>query len=110
MTTDKNRFVAEKLGLCWHRAVPDLRIGLPTRVSIFCPCGKCGSDEDNPDFSTDAGAVQLLRLMMERPDCDRLLRHITGGIASPERMILAVTITTRGKLLDAVAEWLGWKE
>jgi len=81
MTTDKNRFVAEKLGLCWHEPVYD------DDMVKSCSCGRpylYASHPPNPDFRSDAGAVQLLRLMMEyklwwkfRVDCKAFLSKVT---------------------------------
>jgi hypothetical protein len=82
-----NREVAEALGVHWYEHLPHL----------------------NPDFSTDAGKVELMRLMRAREDwweffdsCDtfriryhRVVSHITE-----------MTIDTTGKLLFACRYWL----
>lgn len=115
MTTDKNRFVAEKLGLCWHEwDRTDNRY--PTLRCKYCGiCKTNPKGTSNPDFRSDAGAVQLLRLMTEREDWHNkknnsgfahkigtfgFLLHNVGQF-----YIHADYITTKGKLLDAVAEW-----
>lgn len=93
MTTDKNRFVAEKLGLCWH--------------GIVAYAGY------NPAFNSDAGAVQLLRLMEEHKDYKEFISSLVestyvyrGVLKVHHSIFIKDYITTPGKLLDAVWEWV----
>ena len=116
MTTDKNRFVAEKLGLCWHNW--DWR-----EVSQTYRCTKCNKYlmnipvPTNPDFTLDAGTVQLLRLMEARKDYKEFISSLVestyvyrGVLKVHHSIFIKDYITTPGALLDAVAEWFGWKE
>jgi len=93
---DKNKELAELLGLCWHE----------------CNYTVCDYCTENPDFTSDAGKVQLLRLMMERDDFEDFFDHIKGSFYNQihlrkENMIPLDYITdTTGKLRDACLEWL----
>jgi hypothetical protein len=116
MTIDKNRFVAEKLGMCRLNVGSLDDEGICTRCGMPCEC------HHNPDFSTDAGTVQLLRLMMKSKDwpdfCNKIgYRFSIGGtyhkesgyIPTWKELIPIYYITTPGALLDAVAAWFGWE-
>ena len=112
MTTDKNRFVAERLGLCWHEW--DWR-----EASQTYRCTKCGAYlmdipvPTNPAFDSDAGIVQLLRLMRGRDDWSEFVFEIGWKATDHRKDIHCVEvpfITTPGALLEAVAAWLGWEE
>jgi hypothetical protein len=66
---DINRELAELLGLCWHEFNDN-----PEQ------CSKCGKwfrgyyvDSPNPDFTTDPGKIELLRLMEKRADWPEFL-------------------------------------
>lgn len=109
--TDKNQFVAEKLGEKWHIIHKKLEDdGWEWRT---CSCGSLDRWYDNsldlrhsnPDFSTDAGAVELLRLMLERKDWNGFTYRNMGRDIDR----LAKIINSPGALLDAVAEWFGWE-
>ena len=57
-----NRELAGLLGLCWHEnEIWPCSVG-----SMRMPCSKCGSADYNPNFTTDSGKIELLRLMMKR--------------------------------------------
>jgi len=58
-------------------------------------------NHSNPDFSTDAGAVQLLREMMNQKDWSEFYLSIWEGTEN----FLRDYITTPGALLDAYLEW-----
>lgn len=121
----KNQFVAEKLGRCWH----DIQDHHGTEKYGLGSCSKCGEtftaihfsdwshEACNPDFTTDAGAVELLRLMMKREDWKQFHRELRGAMIWDEIReahiyfsIDVLYITTPGALLDAVADYFGWKE
>lgn len=113
---DKNRFVCEKLGLCWHDF--QYEDGGYTEGFWFCKCGIKTSDPmnyPNPDFRTDSGAVELLRLMENHKDGKLLFAKLlyrgsnVEGI-DDDGLIQREYITTPGALLDAVAEWFGWED
>ena len=52
--SDLSRRVAESLGIHWHNTTERFA------------CSICGKSESNPDFSSDAGAVALLRILEKR--------------------------------------------
>ena len=114
MTKDeKNRLVWKWLGHCWHMVDPAL---------LRCKCGVKGPSA-NPDFTTDSGAVLLLRELMKREDWQDFLSIIGSDttylkaevksdsvnkhflVYGVESIQLAY-ITTPGALLDAVVEWM----
>lgn len=100
---DKNRFVAEKLGLCWHEFNPD--------YDVYCKKCRRSVGMGNPDFSSDAGAVELLRLMMKRDDWSVFTSwHTINKHITTDHWIWNELITTPGALLDSAAEHFGWKE
>lgn len=114
MITDKNRFVAEKLGLCWHEWDwrPDTQTYRCTKCNVYLMSIPVPT---NPDFTLDAGTVQLLRLMEEHKDGKLFfarLMHRGPRVEAidDDGLISRRYITTPGALLDAVAEWFGWKE
>lgn len=118
----KDKYIAERLGLCWHEIVFD-----PTGEPEFPNCKHCGREDvpwhweypegkckriadENPDFSTPAGTVLLLGLMMKRDDWggDFGFQQIIGG---PEYDKIDVSyITKPGTLRDAVYEFLRGRE
>lgn len=120
--TDPNRDVAEFLGICWHEAIM-----IVSTTGGICSCGQHLEDNwaraehlkenKNPDFSTDEGAVRLLRELIKRPDWIKLRWHI--GVGEERRgynvyeVIILDLITTRGALRDKVIGWTvfkKWKE
>lgn len=114
MENDKNRFVAEKLGILWHK--PKEGYG------DECICGSISlgyhnsqkalerhCKKSNPNFSTDSGAVELLRLMMGRPSWWEFISEAWWARCDTFEDCFKI-ITTPGALLDAAAEYFGWKE
>jgi hypothetical protein len=108
----KNQFVAEKLRLCWC----DWSDKYHSAKCIKCGVSKSDSTKrSHPDFSTDAGAVQLLRLMRSREEWEDFKFEIAVKKHNQESLNSAINnvvdcITTPGALLDAVYEFLGGKE
>jgi hypothetical protein len=111
---DKNRYVVEQLGICWH----ERRAGFMLGISV-CSCGityKDGHEHINPDFTTKEGRVQLLELMMGREDWTDFKQSIdcldwplpTSNYF--DVYVHAKYITTPGALLDAVYEFLKGRE
>jgi hypothetical protein len=112
-----NKEVAEWLGICWHE---DMSIeGKPDGAMLCRHCGQmfAGDHVRNPDFSQDAGIIRLLKEMMKREDWDEFSLEVGPPIAKTlgfgryplENKSEAINhdyITTPGKLLDAVAEWI----
>ncbi|MFA5322814.1 MAG: hypothetical protein WC373_09090 [Smithella sp.] len=119
-TEEKNKAVCEMLGIHWHRrdeaktlwlvcacgegfthsTTPDIN-----RESLYIHCRK-----QNPDFSTDAGAVRLLR-ELEKWKGGKLffanLMYFGKGIEAEDDdgYIHRELVTTPGLLLDKVYEW-----
>ena len=113
---DKNKRLAELLGICWHERV-QVKGGPLNRCE--CSCGKPDSigsyrDHVNPDFTSDAGKVQLLRLMREHfKDKDYEFSQflfsldIHGTYPYLLKAFIDTYITdTTGKLRDACIKWL----
>ena len=73
---DKNRYVAEQLGIPWHG--PKLCHGcrITRDDALTNPNASCNHDKShNPDFATREGRVQLLELMA-REDWQLFARKI----------------------------------
>ncbi len=101
-TEEKNREVAEWLGICWH--IPNYETGRCVKcdigLAIIMGTTFCGIK--NLDFTTDAGKVQLLREIMNR-DTWQLFRY--DILLRDDRVIIGYITDTTGKLLDAVLEF-----
>lgn len=102
---EKDKFICEKLGVEWHEQL---------LADGTCACGYkhwcVNASALNPDFSSEAGRVQLLRLMNEQ---DKIWSFFTEY---PERQnglfghLLTYMLNDTGKFRDAVFEWLGGEE
>ncbi|MFZ2809440.1 MAG: hypothetical protein WAZ60_23905 [Desulfosalsimonadaceae bacterium] len=125
----KNRRVAEELGICWHEMKTVTDLSQDGWMWTTCSCGDKFSDNSiakrhrNPDFSTDP--LALLRAMKERlkPEgwqsfimflwdkeanpCD--FSVAVTSVSSISRIII-VYLLTPGALLNAVYEWIGRKK
>ena len=107
--SEMNRYVAEKLGVRWHKVIPSREL----RLKQPCICGSYDCNPaDNPDFTTDSSKGELLRLMMKREDCPDFVETIgyisAGGYGRNQVSFIRldyITDTT-GKLLTDVYEWL----
>jgi hypothetical protein len=115
--TDKARYVAERLGLCWHTLVMCSPYLVPCSL---CSCGIVFSDIDkhfslmNPTFTDPAGRIQLLELMAANPpilpDFLEWLRK-TQDIAvyfMPSYLYIVhlIALDDTGLLLDAAYQFL----
>ena len=118
MTNEEmNRYVAEKLGLCCHERDPD---GLIINTKAKClHCDKklpikfteMGYEFFNPNFTTDAGKVELLRLMVEREDYMKFVKFMESKLYGDWVAELFHYITDKtGKLLKAAYDWFKEKE
>jgi hypothetical protein len=110
---DINRELAERLGVHWHK---DNGEGFCGEV---CDCGlhlydiECRSytpvESQNPDFTSDPGKIELLRLMMKREDWPQfhlsLFRETAHGRMNDFIPIRFITDTT-GLLAQAAVEFL----
>jgi hypothetical protein len=96
---DINKELAELLGLCWHENAIQ-----PLYSNVRFACSKCGSNDYNPNFTSDSGKIELLRLMFAREDwIDFRDQYITVyGDAVPVDLLLDTT----GLLAQAAVEWL----
>ena len=102
-----NKEVAEWLGICWHE------FGKTTGYCINCG-HNVPDTEDNPDFSQGAGIVRLLKEMKGKLDEREWARliwrvgycHMGMAYGDVRYLVDYEVITTPGKLLDAVAEWI----
>jgi hypothetical protein len=104
---DKNRELAELLGLCWHEY--DHWEG---RKQV-CRCGKglwyfdAPVEWGNTDFTTDPGKIELLRLMMERNEDSDFLKFATENQQTYALYVLQdLIVDTTGRLAQAALEWL----
>jgi hypothetical protein len=78
---DINRELAELLGLCWHEY--EEKSFEEWNIMV---CQKCGVETNgleaqfsqywNPDFTSDSGKIELLRLMMKREDWPEFLHFV----------------------------------
>jgi len=103
MDNDLNKRLCEKLKIHWCEVDP---------VLLRCKCGTKGPSA-NPNFLDDAGAVELLRIMMGREDWGKFSLWINAkyGIEGVTNIILPIlSITTPGALAKAVDEFLPEKE
>lgn len=106
-TEEKNKAVCEMLGIHWHERDEAKTLWLVctcgegfthsttpeiNRESLYIHCRK-----HNPDFSDDAGAVQLLRELVKQDWYYIFMNSIFTGLID--------YITTPGLLLDKVYEW-----
>ena len=95
---DKNKQLCELLGIPWHEYKWDQ---VPIKL--------------NPDFTSDAGKVMLLREMQKRLSTEEerdgsfweFIYHISQSPISPERVVMAeILLDTTGKLRDKCIEFL----
>jgi hypothetical protein len=113
-----NRELTELLGLCWHRW--EYLLGNPPNEVGRCSCGKFSDvtymewinihAHNNPDFASDPGKIELLRLMMKREDWSKFLftiNKIAGITVWGQNFIFVRYITdTTGLLARAAVEFL----
>jgi hypothetical protein len=108
-----SRRIAESLGMHWHEHPHD-----EPRCSDYnwCKCGKLITD--NPNFSDDAGAVALLRILEKREEWTSFtmtkgwwtvrLQQVDGKMVF-KHYINVDLITTPGALAKAWLEFKGDK-
>lgn len=115
MTQEKDKFICEKLGVCWH----DVKI---VDGRYVCDCDNIADGLfnscalSNPDFTSEAGRVQLLKLMEKHEDYFDFINTIGKAVPSSTRLTLTCFIPVgymtddTGKFRDEVFKWLGGKE
>ena len=116
--TALNKRACELLGICWHENIwhDPQEIEEVIFYDKCYDCGKLLRDCDRPDFTTDSGKVELLRLMKsERRGeswdkfTEYLIRYIWPRDIPSEFLALAIEklITdTTGLLLKAAVEFM----
>jgi hypothetical protein len=93
-----NKELAGMLGLCWHEWADD---GECYKCTLYV--GPFGVHPDRPDFTTDSGKIELLRLMQKREDWPKFAHYVgTHNGAFP----LDLMTDTTGRLAQAALEWL----
>ena len=110
MNRDKD--IVEKLGGCWH----EFNIGVAGyHYCIHCKVMSIYDFIANPDFTSDAGKIQLLRKLMESKDWHHFIGLISNDWNGPNGIIIDNFLSRYiadpirlhpGKLRDAVWEWL----
>ena len=103
---NKDRDIVEALGGCWHEfniGIAQYQYCIRCKISIYDFIAA-------PDFTSDAGKVQLLREMKEREDWSKFLSHIyCSSYRANECSIewaCCLILDTTGKLRDFAWEWL----
>jgi hypothetical protein len=106
--TDKARYVAERLGLCWHEELDN---------DGYCLCGRYHSQmigvHMNPTFLDPAGRIQLLELMEKYPLFFAQLIYGTGKnveAIDDDGYIPREYLKEESLLLDAAYRFLREKE
>jgi hypothetical protein len=101
---DINRELAELLGVL-HEVVIDRDF-----PNALCACGATGCLKITPDFTSDPGKIELLRLMMKREDWSKFLftiNKIAGITVWGQNFIFVRYITdTTGLLAQVAVEFL----
>ena len=107
-----NKRACELLGICWHEFYT-----IDEEIAIMPCCSKCGkyiSKLHYCDFTTDAGKVELLRLMEKyeseeqvHPDDSFLVSVNCGNYGCIPSMLIT---DTTGLLLKAAVEWMERKK
>jgi hypothetical protein len=104
-----NKELAGLLGICWHEMDDEGFVTLKDG-KMFITCKRCNQFIDmaemNPDFSSDAGKVQLLRLMEGRSDWDEFHCYALGVDEDNDLIPLGYITDTTGKLAKAALEWV----
>jgi len=111
---NKDKDIVEAFGGCWHestfqtmnRKTPG---GKRWQDKAFI-CDKCGKRHAvNPDFTTDAGKVQLLKEMRKRVDWHLFVHEIgkcNSGHFYSDYVEIDYITDTAGKFRDATWKWL----
>ena len=113
---DKNQELCRLLGLPWHEHVSqkfmdDLNYStcscgnsFPSIASLYKHLKRM-----NPDYTSDAGRVRLLREMRKREDWSRFKHDalcMPGYDSGHDDIPIYLILNTIGKLRDVVIEWL----
>lgn len=121
MTQEKDRYIVEKLGGCWHKPVKFINKKRPCH-GWLCACGEeysvfCNNHlHDNPDFTSEAGRVKLLKLVEKREGFGRFIAQINclsfdeDGDLIDNCIPIDLMTDDTGKFRDVVYKWLGGEE
>ena len=100
---DKNKELAELLGICWHEVSGTYP--LDPEGTMCCNTCECYVDNinlhSNPDFSTPEGIVSLLGIMHQRGDWDTFHLKLYWST-----FVDNYILDTTGKLRDKAIEFL----
>jgi len=111
--SDINKELAELLGLHWHEGTEKSTYA----NHIICSCGFTFHKDTlkrhiplcNPDFTTDSGKIELLRLMKEVDNWDGFLLD-NGALSKHSRSLDCIQVDfitdTTGLLAQAAVEFL----
>jgi hypothetical protein len=100
---NKNRELCELLGICWHEGT----LVIYAREGNVIECSKCRSRDSNPDFTTDAGKVRLLRILRNRDDWHKFAKFCgVDEIQANSLFRIDYILDTTGLLRDKAVEFL----
>lgn len=115
---DKNRKLAELLGLCWHETTVDayLKAGPPDahlhhlpygmiEVPPQCSCGLFACSHENPDYAADPRLV-LREMILKCKDWDGFVDRIGARIGGQAYFHHAFILDTNGLCRDQAIVWL----
>jgi hypothetical protein len=99
--TERDKAIWEALGHCWH---------IRTLINGPTHCKLCNQTNTfNPNLTSDAGKVLLLREVMKLDDFYLFRRYIVdrclGGDDETDYFLTYITDTT-GKLMNEVFDWM----
>lgn len=106
---EKDKFICEKLGVCWHEWVTNY--GHDSDMLMCKHCWEYPREVNpNPDFTSEAGRVQLLKLMIKHKDWKNFVwslgfSYFTQSLCA--QLLEDYFADDTGKFRDAVYEWLG---
>ena len=109
MTTEQmNKYVAEKLGLCWHEPI-FMRRDTGEIKHICTKCMDVVTFNCNPDFSQGSGIIRLLEEVMKHKTWTKFAcEYFFNDCATGDVFIPIDYMIIPGKLLEAVVAW--WEE
>ena len=102
---EKDKFIAEKLGHKWEgeKYAEQNHIHHCACGNVFsCPAPSIEWQNDFPDFTSETGRVQLLKLISKK--------HLAFFIGDSRQWVIELMTDDTGKFRDAVYRWLGGEE